>query len=87
MVYSIRELMTPKRREYLSAVAASTEPYQPRHGVVANHCLVLGWVETVIRTTDGRIMAWHDIPLGERPGSILGARLTEAGRAALENAA
>lgn len=83
---TIHPCPTPKRMAYLRAVEGSA-PYQPRHGIVANHCLRLGWVETVVQRPDGSIMTWEEVPPGEHQfEEILGQRLTEKGRQVLAHA-
>jgi hypothetical protein len=84
--YTIHPHMTPKRLAYLRAVEADA-PYEPRHGVVANHCLRLGWIETVVKRPDSTIMSWDEVPPGEhRFDEIVGQRLTAEGREVLRRA-
>jgi hypothetical protein len=84
--YNLHGVMTPKRLAYLRAVERAGT-YAPRHGVVANHCLRLLWVETVVRRADGTVIPWDDVPPGEhRHDEIIGQRLTGEGRMMLERA-
>lgn len=82
--YDIHPVMTSKRLAYLQAVSRD-EPYAPRHGVVANHCLKFGWVESVIRLPDGSLHNWQELP-ALTSGEWVGQRLTRAGRKAMRDA-
>lgn len=88
--YTIYPTLTPKRLAYLWAVEANAL-YEPRHDVTANHCLALGWVETVV-SRDGEVLSWDELPRGEdfwpavQRSQILGQRLTDKGRQVLEDA-
>lgn len=79
--YTLHPHPTPKRLDYLRAVNEAGI-YEPRHGIVANHCLTLGWVESVLRLPGGLIVRWRDKPF-ETPGEWIGQRLTDEGRAIL----
>jgi hypothetical protein len=77
---------TPKRLFYLRQ-CERLGPYEPRHGVTANHCLRLGWVETAVERRGGETVAFRDLSDIERlSGSyrVLGQRLTPAGTAVLD---
>jgi len=86
--YTVQPSMTPKRLAYLQAVERNGT-YEPRHGACANHCIVLGWVETVLRMPDGRLVGFDDLPVGEerwnalQSAEIIGQRLTAKGKAEL----
>lgn len=82
--YVIHPEMTPKRLAYLQVVELNA-PYEPRHGIVANHCLQLGWVESVVRLPDGSLCPWKDLPFDAK-GDWVGQRLTAAGRSAMRKA-
>jgi hypothetical protein len=80
----VQSVLTDKRIAYLRAVAAH-EPYEPRHGIVANHCLRLGWVESVIRMPSGILRPWKEMPFAAK-GEWVGQRLTDEGRRMLRKA-
>lgn len=80
--YVLHGVMTPKRLAYLKAVA-DAGTYEPRHSVVANHCIRLGWVESVARLPDGSLSSWADLSWNDK-GEFVGQRLTDEGRRMLE---
>lgn len=79
--------LTPARLTYLRAVEAAGV-YDKRHGVVANHCIRLGWVDGVLRMPDGSLLPYEQ----REPGSSwegvtwAGQTLTEEGREMLRRA-
>jgi hypothetical protein len=77
--------LTGGRLHYLKQVMRAGI-YSPRHGVTANHCLRLGWVETVCRFSDGSVEA-HSTRSRPHCEKVLGERLTDAGRAILKERA
>lgn len=67
---------------YLRAVAASDEPYTPRHGRTANWALNHGYVDTIVRLSSGHVIAWEALTPDSRSGNIevfLGQRITARG--------
>lgn len=79
--------MNEAQRVYLRAVAASTEPYYPRHGRTANWALRHGLVDTQVRLQDGRSGPWNSFDVDDRAATGIadmgGQVLTKHGRAIL----
>lgn len=71
------------QRDYLAAVAASAEPYTPRHGVTANWALRHSYTDTIVTLNDGRVGGWNAFDLDDRiavgVAEVRGQRLTPLG--------
>lgn len=79
----ISENPTASRIAYLAAVK-DHGIYLPRHGIAANHCAKLGWVEDVCMCEDGAVRPYSEARgEGMRPVEFMGMRLTDTGLAIL----